>query len=251
MRKLTLILLYFIVIFLNGLKTYPQNFSEEYLIGVGCHFELYDGSSWKTDVSICSFMEGEKDVKVELLKSGLDNTNPESFYLHFKSEGCEELSDIFQKKFSYNGLGALRISSNSPLIINSKIYYESFYGTHSQYVPSFQKKDLLKNGEIGYLSYLKRNNNFRTNIGFTNFSDKEIKIEGEIGGFLQDIFIGFEINLLPFSHIQINDVFNKAPADVLDGWVIFTSKTEGASYFAYASVINNNTNDAIFISFNK
>jgi len=61
-----------------------------------------------------------------------------------------------------------------------------------------------------------------------------------------------QIGLAPFESLQINDVFSslgspKATGEVHDAFAVISSSTIGAAFFACASVVDNGTNDPIFI----
>jgi hypothetical protein len=56
---------------------------------------------------------------------------------------------------------------------------------------------------------------------------------------------GDEVRLL---HLQLNNVFNGTGAGELSGgYAVVTSESPNARYFAYASVVDNRTGDAIFV----
>ena len=68
------------------------------------------------------------------------------------------------------------------------------------------------------------------------------------GAFLADR----QLELEPFESRQINDVFSslvstKALDELHDAYAVVSSSTTGAAFFTYASVVDNNTNDAIFV----
>ncbi len=60
-----------------------------------------------------------------------------------------------------------------------------------------------------------------------------------------------QIELEAFGTTQINDLFSSLGAKALDAdgdvYAIISSATEGAAFFAYASVVDNATNDPIFV----
>ena len=63
---------------------------------------------------------------------------------------------------------------------------------------------------------------------------------------------GRPTELEPFASHQINDVFAtlgaaKVLVDAHDAYAVVTSETEGAAFFAYASVVDNGTNDPVFV----
>ncbi len=60
------------------------------------------------------------------------------------------------------------------------------------------------------------------------------------------------INLKPYGYIQINDVFGSiGQNDISFGYAKVRCESDGAFYFAYASVIDNKSNDPVFVHFEK
>jgi hypothetical protein len=56
------------------------------------------------------------------------------------------------------------------------------------------------------------------------------------------------VSLQPFEYRQLNNVFGGTGAgEVSGGFAMVTSATPGARYFAYASIVDNLSGDAIFV----
>lgn len=237
----------------NGtINVSPVQYSEFFIVPAGAHTGGGYGSQWKTNLSICNFSNSSQNLNIALLKAGQDNSNPQNFDFSLGKNSCSFFEDILWNKFSFEGAGALKISSNSKqLIIDSRTYNDSPDGTYGQFIPSFEKDEILKSGEKGYLRYLIRNQNFRTNIGFSSLSENSIEIKLEIFS-SEGIKIGEKIlNLLPFSFIQLNDVLSEFSQNISYGFAIVSSSTSNAYYTSYASVVDNKSNDPVFIPVKK
>ena len=227
-------------------------YTEFYLIPAGAHSQGGYGSFWKTDLSICNFSDLNQYFKVSLIKAGEDNSNPQSFEGTLGKVNCIGFDDIFYEKFSYEGAGALKISSTTnDILIESRTYNDAENGTFGQYIPSFNKNNLLQKNEIGFISFLKRNENFRTNIGFSSLSENSIEIKLELFSSEGSKLGEKTVNLLPLSYIQINDVFSEFGANISYGYAIVSTSSENAFYTSYASVVDNKSNDPIFIPVKK
>jgi hypothetical protein len=89
---------------------------------------------------------------------------------------------------------------------------------------------------------------FRTNIGIVNLIGTRTEIEIDL--FAAD---GTDLGtvtrtLKPYDHRQVNDAFHAAGADdVPDGYAVVRTTTEGGSFIAYASVVDNGSGDAVFL----
>lgn len=228
-------------------------YAEFFLVPAGAHSEGGYGSFWKTDLSICNLSDSKQNLEISLLKAGEDNLNPESFEVVLEKNKCTGFDDIFYEKFSYEGAGALKISSTtSEVLIESRTYDDDAEGTYGQYIPSFNKNNLLKKNEIGYISFLKRNENFRTNIGFSSLSENLIEIKIELFSSEGEKLDEKIVNLLPLSYIQINDIFSQLGSNNISyGYAILSSSSENAYYTTYASIVDNKSNDPIFIPVKK
>ncbi|MBD3852547.1 MAG: hypothetical protein IFK93_14670 [Acidobacteria bacterium] len=107
-------------------------------------------------------------------------------------------------------------------------------------------------GQDRHLIQLQNDDTARTNIGVVNASATPISVD--VRFFAADgVLLGeLRLELEPFESLQINDVFSsldsaKALDELHDAFAVASSSTVGAAFFAYASVVDNSTNDAIFV----
>ncbi len=227
----------------NGIE-----YSYFYLIPAGAHTPGGYGSFWKTDLSLCNFSPNTGNINIALLKMGEDNSNPQNFDYSIYSNSCAAFLDIIYEKFSFLGAGALKISSPFPLEILSRTYNDAPTGTYGQFIPSFEKNNLLKRNQKRNLSFLQKNEFFRTNIGCSSLSENNIDIRLQFykgdGTYMGEK----QINLQPFGFLQINDIFSSLQInDVSFAFSEILSESENAYYTCYASVVDNRSNDPIFI----
>ena len=120
--------------------------------------------------------------------------------------------------------------------------------TFGQYIPGLSLKDSLRQNDEGRLVQLTENTRYRTNVGFVNTSDLDIEID--ITLYYSD---GREIGILnyplkPYEYFQQGNILRQLTAENVDNYyAILTSSSTGARYFAYASVIDWESNDAVYI----
>jgi hypothetical protein len=107
-------------------------------------------------------------------------------------------------------------------------------------------------GQHRHLIQLQNDDDARTNIGVVSASAISIWVDVQFfaadGASLGDLRLEVE----PFESRQINDVFSslettKALDALHDAFAVVSSSTNGAVFFAYASVVDNGSNDAIFV----
>ncbi len=229
-------------------KENDTGYSYFYIVPAGAHSPGGYGSFWKTDLSICNFSSNTGNINIALLKMGEDNSNPQNFDYSTPSNSCTGFLDIIYENFSFVGAGALKISSSFPLEILSRTYNDSPTGTYGQFIPSIEKNNLLKKNQKRILSFLQKNEYFRTNIGCSSLSENIVDIKLKL--YKKDgTYIGEkEINLQPYGYLQINDIFSSFQInDVSFAFSEIISESENAHYTCYASVVDNKSNDPIFI----
>jgi len=224
-------------------------FSNLFLIPVSANSEGAGGTLWMTDLFLFNNSYEKTDVLIALLESSKDNRNFENIYINLNPLESISFKDILKNYFNYTGTGSLLIqSSKSDIIINSRTYNKKGNGSYGQYIPSIYYENLLGDYENGAVAPLIENNDFRTNIGFSNLT--ELPLEIEIKFYDNN---GYEIGkkdiaLLPLSHIQINQVLkNFCNGECENFKAKFKSKSEGAKFYGYASIVDNKTGDGIFI----
>lgn len=240
----------------NGSITVTEKtseYSDYFIIPAGAHSPGAFGSYWKTDLVICNFSSSVQEINIALLKAGQDNSNPQSIDLTINDDFCTGFFDFFYEEFGYEGAGALKISSYTKnLKIKSRTYNDDPSGTFGQFIPGFHQNNLLSNGETGYLAFLHKNENFRTNIGFSslsgNYTDIKLELYNSQGEKLGEKYI----NLKPFEFIQLNDIFGQIGVQNISfGFAKVLSGSNGALYISYVSVVDNGSNDPVFIPAEK
>jgi len=229
-----------------------QNFTFDFLIPAGAHKEGGYNSFWATDLYICNFKGEQQDIKISILKENENNLNAINKYYKVLGKDCLYFFDLFYNEFKYEGAGAIKISSNTDeLSIYSRTYDLNENETYGPYIRGYKKDELIKKGELAYLKYLVKDERYRTNIGFSSLSDIEINIKLEIYNKDLEKVCEKEVNLPPFGFKQLVDIFSLCgiEGNIFNPYAIISSQTDGAYYFAYSSVIENDTNDFKFFPF--
>jgi Leucine-rich repeat (LRR) protein len=211
------------------------------------------GTSWRSDLELFNVSDEEALLRVELLRRDRDNSSPVAIELSLGPGTALRYGNLLQTLFGQQGAGALRIVVESGRIMaNSRTYNDSAAGTFGQLIPAFTAAQSLKGYNQTRLVQLSSSTSpalgFRTNIGFVNIRAVPIDLEidlyrgdGELLGTLSDA-------LQPHDARQLNDVFNRIGAGVVeDGFAVIRCDSRAARYFAYASVVDNRTGDAIFV----
>lgn len=157
-----------------------------------------------------------------------------------------------------NGLGALRLlSSSNNVFANARIYNNQVaagLGTFGQFVPGMTRSQALTEGAlIGLVNTPNgggtTNFSARTNVGFFNPSDQTTYVAVEMRDSAGDVIGNRIVTLGPYMHTQVPMVGPGALfgdiGEVQTSTVYFVA---GSPIFAYASVIDNVSGDASFVS---
>ncbi|MEA2236064.1 MAG: hypothetical protein QOC81_788 [Thermoanaerobaculia bacterium] len=158
------------------------------------------------------------------------------------------------------GIGALRIVSADSVFANARIYNNlsaTGGGTFGQFVPALPRSLALTEGTLLGLTNIVSGSsvvtgaaNARTNIGFFNPSETATTMLLELRDGSGALLGQRQLTLMPWMQLQLplsgsNGLFNAVVGDLGTSSVYFLS---GAPAFVYASVIDNPTGDASYVT---
>ncbi|MEA2163091.1 MAG: hypothetical protein QOK37_1218 [Thermoanaerobaculia bacterium] len=159
-----------------------------------------------------------------------------------------------------NGIGALRIVSTGNLFANARIYNNlsaTGGGTFGQFVPALPRSLAQKEGTLLGLTNIVSGSssvsgaaNARTNIGLFNPGEAPATLVLELRNANGLVAGQRQLTLMPWMQLQMplsgnNGLFNTVAGDVGSSSVYFLS---GSPVFVYASVIDNTTADASYVT---
>ena len=106
----------------------------------------------------------------------------------------------------------------------------------------------MRLAEYRWLLQLQCNENYRTNVGFTEYDGIDTWLTVQIFD-LNGTLLGAENYAVPANqNLQVNDIFQTLAVPC--GYIGAYARVQvlnGGSIYAYASVVDNRTGDAIFI----
>jgi len=216
--------------------------SKELFIPIVAHSKGGYDTNWRSNVYLINSNKNDANIEILFYRNGSEYKQG----IVLKEEAGIVLEDIVNYVLINNQediKGSLILRSDVPIFCNSKTYNSTSLGTYGQYIPSFKKEDLLKEGESAIIPYLLANDQFRTNIGFTSYEEGNSKIKIEIKDENANIFYQSILEIPSFGNIQLN-ISNFVPPN-FKGFLAF-EVIKGFSICGYSSVINNKTGDAIF-----
>ncbi len=224
-------------------------------VGTGAHKIGFKNVNWRTDLEVCNPGPGRATYAIALLLRDTDNSKP-TYRAQFTLDPGRTVRypDILATVFGLSeGAAAVRVTPVSgSVLVNSRTYNQLPAGTYGQYVPALARPQAIGWGQNARLIALAHDPSlaagYRTNLGLVNLSPAPITVQADFY-LASGAFIGtLEYDLLPFEFVQTDRAFERVTAaKVDDGYVALKTKTGGAKFLAYASVIDNITGDPTYV----
>lgn len=151
-------------------------------------------------------------------------------------------------------------ASSGSVLANARIFNNQIVngrGTFGQFVPGMLRSQALQQGLLVGIGNIGANGassvggqTFRTNVGFFNPNDTPTTVALELRDSNGNLLGNTTVTLAPWMHEQLplsgtNGVFSAITSDIPTSTLFFLS---GNPIFAYASVIDNVSGDASFIT---
>ncbi len=216
-------------------------------------------SHWVTDLQIFNPTDKKVNFTMYLIPPGIDGTQtPYTYAGYIESKKLLVYNDIITNTFGLSEIfGSLQIVSDGKIIATSRTYNQTENGTYGQFVKGYAIEDaigiegsrfFIRQNETAHLINLINSVNFRSNVGFMEIKGKLAKVNISIYDNSNNLLGTGSYDLLPKGFLQINDVFTTIG---ISGFFTaaraeLTLNGEGA-VFGYASIVDNNSNDAIFV----
>ena len=219
-------------------------------VPAAAHADGAGGTRWRTDLAIRNESSQTNPVEVLYFQAGRGDGVPLAAAFDLPAGSLLVLDDVVGAPFGSAGsYGTLEVRASRKAAVTSRTYTPSpDDGTYGQAVPGVRKSESLKRRETGYLTGLTRSPEFRTNAGVTSVSDSPMTVSWEVFRADGSRLGSLSAELGPREPLQINDFLGRFSADELDGaWATVSSDSEGAAWFAYASVADNRTGDPVYI----
>jgi hypothetical protein len=208
-------------------------------------------SLWRSDVRLFHPGQGGDDdgnaaVTLTYYAGGIANPAPVSRTVTVGANQTLALDDILLTTFGIdNGSGALRIESTQKLLATSRTYNQSGGGTFGQDIPAIAYDKGIPASSTALLSGL-TDAGYRTNAGFFNLSatplDLTLTLERPDGS----VQATKPFHLDPNAMAQFN-LFAYMGAAGTSAASLAIKGAGSGSYWAYASVIDSTSGDAVFI----
>jgi CubicO group peptidase (beta-lactamase class C family) len=150
------------------------------------------------------------------------------------------------------GSGSIEVFSDGPLLASSRTYTTGEAGTYGLFLDGVPAREAAAEGDTVWLPQLRHNEEFRTNIGLVNSGHVEARVRillyDRSGAELASRWRTIE----PGGWVQLQEAFSRlAGRTNIDAGYARIEISRGDSVIAFASVIDNVTNDGTAISMQR
>lgn len=233
------------------------------------HAPGLEGSIWRTDLWVRAQTYGTGVVTLTFCRANQDNTDAVAHEVQF-TEGSNILyvEDVVDEYLGVGGgswVGAIHYTSNIDLQVYARVYSISSDGTESygQVIEGIPTSDMsMASGTPGFpgtrehqwMFAMKHtaDGRYRVNIGVVNptavGSDFVVRMFDDTGNNPDGQSASATVYVPPYSMAQLLDPFAGINGGDWDNYLVRVQcPTEGGGTLAYASVVDNATNDAFFV----
>lgn len=214
---------------------------------------------WDTDLRLFNTSYDETaTAMVEFFQNGWTSETPaQAVLVTIPPRGIRAFDNAMDTLFSMaNGMGALRITSNVPIIATGRIFDDqrgAGRGTFGQTIAGLTACDAMSRAILTGLTsvYTGSSEHFqqRSNIGFFNPTSQSVMVLLELRNDAGTVVGTRTLTLQPFLQTQLSltgssGLFNELSSDLQNGTVSYEAS---APIFVYGSVIDNTSGDANFL----
>ena len=197
------------------------------------------GSQWRTDLGLLNLQNSTAHVTIIMHVGAQTHEKTTNV-----GAGVEKVFSDIVGQLGVNGSGSLEITSDVPLYITSRTYNQGSSGTFGQFLDGYSPDAGIGVGQAAYLPQLSENNDYRSNIGLLNTSNTQATVRVELLGSDGSVLGQFTKTLVSGESWQKNRPFSTvAGQSNVTGGAARVEVTSGSGVIAYASVIDNSTQD--------
>jgi hypothetical protein len=229
-----------------------QASSDTVIVAAAAHAPGFNNTLWRTDLEVCSVGSAEAVYRIELLAADSNNSDPQREQFTLEPGLCMRYGDVVGR-FGINGSGALRVPvETGKVMVSSRTYNDLGDRTYGQYIPGVPEATAGEHDQPVRLVQLAYSPNqgsgFRTNIGAVNLGDAEITIDVDLYAGDGTLLGTRAVTLPPYAYHQENNIYSYVTSSALeDGFAVVSCADEAARFLAYASVVDNQSGDPVFI----
>jgi hypothetical protein len=223
-------------------------------VPVAAHNPGLNQSQWRSDLGLLNTGTVTANVQLEFFGSGGNEAN--ATYVPALTQWI--LKDVVGQ-LGVSDQGALEIVADQPLKVTSRTYNQvspdaSCYpnGTQGQNYLTLTASDGLSAGEAAWLPHLTENAGYRANIGLVNTGPTAARVTVELYDGAGTLLASYPVSLTAGEWKQeIQPFRSMAGQTAMDRGYARVTVTLGTGVFAFASVVDNITNDPTTITMQR
>jgi hypothetical protein len=214
-----------------------------YFLAAIAHTPGVGGALWRSKVGVLNRSGSSADVTFTYYwKNGPTTVKTTAVSKSIFNGRLETWDDAAVSLFGITNKssGSVLINSTKPLVVTARTYNVGEDGSFGSFMPGVTAADGIGAGEVGVLSQLTGNNDFRTNVGLVNLSNKTCQVRVRVinasGGTL-----GSAVTETLGAHkfTQINNVFGATGSGTRNNaYATVEVLTSGCEVWAYGAVID-------------
>jgi hypothetical protein len=213
-------------------------------VPVASHASGMNQSQWRTDLGLLSTgaIEASAEVRFYRANGVLAST------ALVAPRAQSTLTDVVGQ-LGGSGSGALEVRADQPFAITSRTYNQSANGTFGQGYDARTTAQGLGAEQIAWLPHLSENSSYRSNIGLTNTGTSPASVTVELYDGSGVSLTSYGVTLKPGEWKQETQPFRtKAGQTAMTRGYAKVMVSSGSGVIAYASLIDNATNDPTTIA---
>jgi hypothetical protein len=223
-------------------------------VPVASHTTGLDQSQWRSDLGLLN--PGTAPANVQGVFYASDGVVADTTYL---LPGTQMIVTDVIGQLGASGSGAIEILSDQPLEVTARSYNQvpstaSCYpgGTQGQDYPAVVTSDGLSAGQTAYLAGLTENASYRCNIGVVNTGTGSATVLVELYDGAGTALATYTVTLAAGQWLQETQPFlNRANQTAMDSGYATIAVQTGSGVFAFASVIDNVTDDPTTVAMQR
>jgi photosystem II stability/assembly factor-like uncharacterized protein len=205
------------------------------------------GAFYTTNVTVANTGASDTQLTLKFLGHDQDGTGGSEQTFALVAGKTVTYADILGSVFGETAnFGAIRISSSSPsFVVLGQTSTPGFGGTFGQSVPAARSSDLITGGSPRSILGVREDGAFRTNLILSNATSASLDVDVALFADTGANLGNKRYTLAPLGMTQVTRVVRDVgfSADVRGARVVLSTPTVGGSFAAYASAIDNITND--------
>jgi Leucine-rich repeat (LRR) protein len=205
------------------------------------------GAFWTTDLIIANTGTETVNLTAKFLGHGVDGRSGPEKNMNLESGKSLIFDDVLSSLFGLSvDYGAIQITSASPtLAVQSQTWTPMGKGSFGQSVPSAYLSDLVNYTKGRAITAIEENVQFRSNLVLANAIDLPIAIDVRLQDMDGNVLGSQQVLLPPLGMTQISQIarYLGVIQDVSSATLSLSTSTQGGSFAAYVSLIDNRTND--------